>query len=77
MLFCMFWQITISVSLSLSDNDVDGETVECGLTDRMVSYLFSGSFKKQAKFNRFIQEQKEVVTLTPEELYLQPFIEEG
>lgn len=46
-----------------------------------MSYLFSGSFKKQAKFNRFIQEQKEVVTLTmepvPEELYLQPFIEEG
>lgn len=82
MLFVCFDKLLFrSLSLSLSDNDVDGESVECGLTDSMVSYLFPGSFKKQAKFNRFIREQKEMVTLTlepfPEELCLQPFIEEG
>ncbi|XP_039658053.1 sterile alpha motif domain-containing protein 3-like [Perca fluviatilis] len=32
----------------------------------MVSYLFEGSFKKQAKFNRFVQQWKETVTLTLE-----------
>ncbi len=53
--------------LSLSDNDVDGETVDCGLTETMVAYLFKGSFKKQAKFNQFVCKLKEtVVTLTLE-----------
>lgn len=60
---------------------MDGETVEYGLTDNMISYLFAGSFKKQAKFNKIVRELKDVVTLTlepvPEELYLQPFTEEG
>ncbi len=51
----------------LSDNDVDGETVDCGLTETMVSYLFQGSFKKQVKFNQFVCKLKEpVVTLTLE-----------
>ncbi|XP_051253923.1 sterile alpha motif domain-containing protein 3-like isoform X2 [Dicentrarchus labrax] len=58
------------------DNEVDGETLEYGLTDNMVSYLFPGSFKKQVKFNKFIQELKDVVTLTleqvPEECIEQP-----
>ncbi|XP_051946713.1 uncharacterized protein LOC127618364 isoform X3 [Xyrauchen texanus] len=49
------------------DNDVDGETVDCGLTETMVAYLFQGSFKKQAKFNQFVCKLKEpVVTLTLE-----------
>ncbi len=53
--------------LSLSDNDVDGETVDCGLTETMVAYLFKGYFKKQAKFNQFVCKLKEtVVTLTLE-----------
>ncbi|CAM4462611.1 unnamed protein product [Leuciscus chuanchicus] len=48
------------------DNEVDGEAVDYGLTERMVSCLFEGSFKKQAKFNRFVQQWKETVTLTLE-----------
>lgn len=40
--------------------------MDYGLTERMVSYLFEGSFKKQAKFNRFVQQWKETVTLTLE-----------
>ncbi|KAF1387365.1 hypothetical protein PFLUV_G00104680 [Perca fluviatilis] len=48
------------------DNDVDGETVQCGLTEHMVAFLFSGSFKKQLKFNTFVQELKDVtLTLVP------------
>ncbi|XP_028251818.1 uncharacterized protein LOC114427801 [Parambassis ranga] len=47
----------------------------------MIAFLFSGSFKKQAKFNKFVKELKDdVVTLTlqpvPEELYVQPLAEE-
>ncbi|XP_028258482.1 uncharacterized protein LOC114433896 [Parambassis ranga] len=62
-------------------NEVDGETIECGLTDNMIAFLFSGSFKKQAKFNKFVKELKDdVVTLTlqpvPEEFYVQPLAEE-
>ncbi|KAF1385231.1 hypothetical protein PFLUV_G00105590 [Perca fluviatilis] len=48
------------------DNEVDGEAVDYGLTERMVSYLFEGLFKKQAKFNRFVQQWKETVTVTIE-----------
>lgn len=51
---------------TLLDNDVDGETVDIGLTESMISFLFEGSFKKQAKFHRFIQLMKETVTLTLE-----------
>ncbi|KAK0148317.1 hypothetical protein N1851_011711 [Merluccius polli] len=47
----------------------------------MIAYLFSGSFKKQAKFNKFVRELKDVVTLTlepvPEEFYVQPLAAEG
>lgn len=40
--------------------------MDYGLTERMISCLFEGSFKKQAKFNRFVQQWKENVTLTLE-----------
>ncbi|XP_076740538.1 uncharacterized protein LOC143418705 [Maylandia zebra] len=47
------------------DNEVDGDTVDCGLTETMVAYLFQGSFKKQVKFNQFVSRMKESsVTLT-------------
>ncbi len=46
----------------------------------MISYLFHGSFKKQAKFNKFVHEMKEVVTITlepvPAESYQQTSITE-
>ncbi len=45
---------------------MDGETIKCGLTENMISYLFQGSFKKQAKFNKFVHEMKEVITITLE-----------
>uniref|UniRef100_A0AAV2J9D2 Sterile alpha motif domain-containing protein 3-like n=1 Tax=Knipowitschia caucasica TaxID=637954 RepID=A0AAV2J9D2_KNICA len=49
------------------DNDVDGETVDCGLTENMIACLFHGSFKKQVKFSQFVSKLKEpVVTLTLE-----------
>ncbi|XP_076745707.1 sterile alpha motif domain-containing protein 3-like isoform X2 [Maylandia zebra] len=48
------------------DNDVDGETVDCGLTETMVAYLFDKSFKKQLKFRNFTNRYKEVIiTLQP------------
>ncbi|CAI5666267.1 unnamed protein product [Oreochromis niloticus] len=48
------------------DNDVDGETVDCGLTETMVAYLFDKSFKKQLKFRDFTNRYKEVIiTLQP------------
>lgn len=31
------------------DNDVDGETVDIGMTESMISFLFEGSFKKTSK----------------------------
>lgn len=40
--------------------------MDCGLTESMISYLFEGSFKKQAKFHRFVQQWKESVILTLE-----------
>ncbi|CAL9685462.1 unnamed protein product [Knipowitschia caucasica] len=43
------------------ENEVDGETVDCGLTEHMIAYLFQGSFKKQLKFNQFINSLKETV----------------
>ncbi len=45
---------------------MDGETVDIGLTESMISFLFEGSFKKQATFHRFVQQIKETVTLTLE-----------
>ncbi|XP_036960722.1 uncharacterized protein LOC119023134 isoform X4 [Acanthopagrus latus] len=48
---------------SRSENDVDGETVDCGLTESMVGYLFDGSFKKQIKFQQFVWQYKEGETI--------------
>lgn len=45
------------------ENDVDGETVGCGLTEAMVGYLFDGSFKKQIKFQQFVRQYKEAETI--------------
>lgn len=47
----------------ISENDVDGETVDCGLTESMVGYLFDGSFKKQIKFQQFVRQYKEAETI--------------
>ena len=50
----------------ISENDVVGETVDCGLTEATVGYLFDGSFKKQIKFQQFVRQHKEgeiIVTL--------------
>lgn len=41
---------------------MDGETVDCGLTEAMVGYLFDGSFKKQLKFQQFVRQYKESET---------------
>ncbi|XP_056606490.1 uncharacterized protein LOC130424665 [Triplophysa dalaica] len=59
-------EVTEEERSKFKDNAVDGEAVDYGLTERIVSYLFEGSFKKQAKFNRFAQQWKETVTLTLE-----------
>uniref|UniRef100_A0A8C6S6A6 Sterile alpha motif domain-containing protein 3-like n=1 Tax=Neogobius melanostomus TaxID=47308 RepID=A0A8C6S6A6_9GOBI len=49
------------------ENEVDGETIDCGLTENMIAFLFQGSFKKQLKFNQFVNSLKETVfTLTLE-----------
>lgn len=46
---------------------MDGETIDCGLTENMIAFLFQGSFKKQLKFNQFVNSLKETVfTLTLE-----------
>ncbi|XP_056608379.1 sterile alpha motif domain-containing protein 3-like isoform X1 [Triplophysa dalaica] len=45
------------------ENDIDGETVDCGLTEAMVGYLFDGSFKKQIKFQQFVRQYKEAETI--------------
>ncbi|XP_040913813.1 uncharacterized protein LOC121194815 isoform X1 [Toxotes jaculatrix] len=61
-------QINEEEARRFRDNDVDGETVDCGLTEAMVGYLFDGSFKKQLKFQQFVRQYKEgevVVTLEP------------
>ncbi|XP_023652385.1 sterile alpha motif domain-containing protein 3-like [Paramormyrops kingsleyae] len=42
------------------ENEVDGETVDHGLTEAMIAYLFEKSFKKQLKFRDFVQQNKEV-----------------
>ncbi|XP_040038966.2 sterile alpha motif domain-containing protein 3 isoform X2 [Gasterosteus aculeatus] len=53
-----------SFFIYISDNDVDGETVDCRLTENMIAYLFDKSFKKQLKFRDFTHRYKEVtVTL--------------
>ncbi|XP_053337594.1 uncharacterized protein LOC128509780 [Clarias gariepinus] len=54
---------------------VNGKTIECGLTETMISYLFQGSFKKQAsnKFNKFVHKLKEVVTITLEPVPLESY----
>lgn len=68
-------------SVTFSDNEVDGETIEFGLTDTMIAFLFSVSFKKQAKFNKFVWELKDEVVTLPlqpvhEAFYVQPLAEE-
>ncbi len=55
---------TLSVSL---DHEVDGETIEGGLTESMVACLFP-SFKKQVKFQQLVSKLKEyssLITLSP------------
>uniref|UniRef100_A0A669D5X3 Uncharacterized protein n=1 Tax=Oreochromis niloticus TaxID=8128 RepID=A0A669D5X3_ORENI len=57
--------VTEAEAQRFRDNEVDGDTVDCGLTETMVAYLFQGSFKKQVKFNQFVSRMKESsVTLT-------------
>ncbi|XP_066498799.1 sterile alpha motif domain-containing protein 3-like isoform X1 [Hoplias malabaricus] len=41
----------------------------------MISYLFEGSFKKQAKFHSFVKESKEIVTLTIEPVSLESHLQ--
>jgi len=57
------------------DHEVDGETVECGLTQSMVACLFP-SFKKQIKFQHLVSKLREYNSLTlspvPEEECPQP-----
>lgn len=58
-------EFRVCTTIYLADNEVDGDTVDCGLTETMVAYLFQGSFKKQVKFNQFVSRMKESsVTLT-------------
>ena len=52
-----------SLFIYISDNDVDGETVDCGLTENMIAYLFDKSFKKQLKFRDFTHHYKVTLTL--------------
>ncbi|XP_039899107.1 sterile alpha motif domain-containing protein 3-like isoform X2 [Simochromis diagramma] len=57
--------VTEAEAQRFRDNEVDGDTVDCGLTETMVAYLFQASFKKQVKFNQFVSRMKESsVTLT-------------
>lgn len=49
-------EVTEEERSKFKDNEVDGEAVDYGLTERIISCLFEGSFKKQAKFNRFVQQ---------------------
>ncbi|KAK2817756.1 hypothetical protein Q7C36_021689 [Tachysurus vachellii] len=61
-------QINEEEARKFRENDVDGETVDCGLTEAMVGYLFDGSFKKQLKFQQFVRHYKEnetIVVLEP------------
>ncbi|XP_060716644.1 uncharacterized protein LOC132839597 [Tachysurus vachellii] len=61
-------QINEEEARKFRENDVDRETVDCGLTEAMVGYLFDGSFKKQLKFQQFVRHYKEnetIVVLEP------------
>ncbi|KAF7688560.1 hypothetical protein HF521_013367 [Silurus meridionalis] len=61
-------QINEEEARKFREKDVDGETVDCGLTEAMVGYLFDGSFKKQLKFQQFVRHYKEnetIVVLEP------------
>lgn len=65
--FVDFLMLFILVITYFSDNDVDGDTVECGMTETMIGLLFQGSFKKQLKFMQFVSQMKKpdpVITLT-------------
>ncbi|GAA6072918.1 uncharacterized protein LOC121180247 isoform X3 [Tachysurus ichikawai] len=61
-------QINKEEARKFRENDIEGETVDCGLTEAMVGYLFDGSFKKQLKFQQFVCHYKEnetIVVLEP------------
>lgn len=53
--------LLFTLHIYISDNDVDGETVDCGLTESMIAYLFDMPFKKQLKFRDFTYRYKEVI----------------
>lgn len=53
--------VSLFFFIYISDNDVDGETVDCGLTESMIANLFDKSFKKQLKFRDFTHRYKEVI----------------
>lgn len=57
----MFSSCHICLALVFLENEVDGETVDRGLTESMIAYLFEKSFKKQLKFRDFVQQNKQVV----------------
>lgn len=42
--------LLFTLQIYISDNDVDGERADCGLTESMIAYLFDKPFKKQLKF---------------------------
>ncbi|KAG9281440.1 sterile alpha motif domain-containing protein 3-like [Astyanax mexicanus] len=54
-------EITAEEAQRFRENDVDGETVDCGLTEAMIAYLFDKSFKKLLKFRDFVSQHKEVI----------------
>ena len=51
----------------ISENDVDGKTVNFGLTEAMVGYLLEGSLKK--KYRQFVQQYKEGLEPVPVPIY--------
>lgn len=53
----------VCVGLSVTENDMNGETVDYGLTEAMAGYLFDGSFKKQITLQQFVRQYKEGETI--------------
>ncbi|CAL8338051.1 unnamed protein product [Boreogadus saida] len=58
-----------TLCLPITENDVDGETVNLGLTEAMVLFLLEGSFKKQIQFRQFVQQYKEGLEPVPVPIY--------
>lgn len=49
---------------------MDGETVDCVLTETMIAYLFNKSFRRQLKFRNFTNRYEEVIiNLQPVDAY--------